>query len=127
MKNEEFRLNMLSEKIIGSAFEVSNVLGSGFLEKVYENALKIELKMNGLDAQQQAHLAVHYKGELVGAYFADLLVENAVIVEPKAVNALEGVHTAQCLNYLKGTGLKLCLLINFGKPKVEIKRLVNNI
>ena len=89
MKNEELRLNMLSEKIIGSAFEVSNVLGSGFLEKVYENALNIELKMNGLDAQQQAPLAVHYKGELVGVYFADLLVEHAVIVELKAVKAME--------------------------------------
>ena len=127
MKNGEIRLNRISEKIIGSAFEVSNVLGSGFLEKVYENALKIELKVNGLDSKQQAPLAVHYKGELVGVYFADLLVEHAVIVELKAVNALDGVHMAQCLNYLKGTGLKLCLLINFGKPKVEIKRIVNNI
>ena len=79
------------------------------------------------DAQQQAPLAVHYKGELVGVYLADLLVEHAVIVELKAVKVLDGIHMAQCLNYLKGTGLKLCLLLNFGKPKVEIKRIVNNI
>ena len=127
MKNKELGLNMLSEKIIGSAFEVSNVLGSGFLEKIYENALKIELKMRGLDVQQQAPLSVRYKEELVGVYFADLLVEHTVIVELKAVKALDGVHMAQCLNYLKGTGLKHCLLLNFGKPKVEIKRIVNNI
>ena len=127
MIDDEDTLNKLSEKIIGSAFEVSNVLGAGFLEKVYENALKVELGMNGLDVRQQAPLDVRYKDELVGEYFADILVEESLIVELKAVKSLNDIHFAQCLNYLKGTGLKLCLLINFGKSRIEIKRIVNNI
>ena len=127
MIDDEDTLNKLSEKIIGSAFEVSNVLGAGFLEKVYENALKVELGMSGLDVRQQAPLDVRYKDELVGEYFADILVEESLIVELKAVKSLNDIHFAQCLNYLKGTGLKLCLLINFGKSRIEIKRIVNNI
>ena len=127
MIDDEDTLNKLSEKIIGSAFEVSNVLGAGFLEKVYENALKVELGISGLDVRQQAPLDVRYKDELVGEYFADILVEESLIVELKAVKSLNDIHFAQCLNYLKGTGLKLCLLINFGKSRIEIKRIVNNI
>ena len=127
MIDDEDTLNKLSEKIIGSAFEVSNVLGAGFLEKVYENALNVELTMGGLNVRQQAPLEVRYKEEVVGEYFADILVEESLIVELKAVKDLNDIHVAQCLNYLKGTGLKLCLLINFGKPRIEIKRIVNNI
>lgn len=127
MVDDEDTLNKLSEKIIGSAFEVSNALGAGFLEKVYENALKVELGMCGLNVRQQAPLKVHYKDELVGEYFADILVEESLIVELKAVKDINDIHVAQCLNYLKGTGLKLCLLINFGKSRIEIKRIVNNI
>ena len=127
MNANEHRLNELSRKIIGSAFEVSNVLGAGFLEKVYENALNRELNLKGLKTQQQASLKVYYKDELVGDYFADILVENEIIVELKAVKEFDEIHIAQCLNYLKITGLKLCLLINFSKPKVEIKRIVNGI
>ncbi|MBW6470616.1 MAG: GxxExxY protein, partial [Methanosarcinaceae archaeon] len=122
MIDDEDTLNKLSEKIIGSAFEVSNVLGAGFLEKVYENALNVELSMNGLNVRQQAPLEVRYKDKLVGEYFADILVEESLIVELKAVKDLNDIHVAQCLNYLKGTGLKLCLLINFGKSRIEIKR-----
>jgi GxxExxY protein len=124
---DERRLNDVSENIIGAAFEVSNVLGAGFLEKVYENALNLELRSRGFETQQQAPLKVYYKGELVGDYFADILVENEVIIEVKAVKQLDNIHFAQCLNYLRITGLKLCLLINFNKPKVEIKRIVNGI
>ena len=123
----ESKLNELSEKIIGAAFEVSNILGVGFLEKVYENALNVELKLRGLQAQQQAPLKVYYKDELVGDYFADILVENEVIIELKTVKEFDDIHIAQCLNYLKITGLKLCLLINFSKPRVEIKRIVRGI
>jgi len=123
----ESKLNELSEKIIGSAFEVSNILGVGFLEKVYENALNVELELKGLQAQQQAPLKVYYKDELVGDYFADILVENEIIIELKTVKEFDDIHIAQCLNYLKITGLKLCLLINFSKPRVEIKRIVRGI
>ena len=123
----ENKLNELSEKIIGAAFEVSNILGVGFLEKVYENALNIELELRGVQAQQQAPLKVYYKDELVGDYFADILVENEIIIELKTVKEFDDIHIAQCLNYLKITGLKLCLLINFSKPRVEIKRIVRGI
>lgn len=127
MNADERRLNELSEAIIGAAFEVSNVLGAGFLEKVYGNALNIELNSRGLTTQPQAPLKIHYKDELVGDYFADILVENAIIIELKTVKEFDSIHVAQCLNYLKITNLKLCLLINFSKPKVEIKRVVNNL
>jgi GxxExxY protein len=104
---------------------VSNTLGCGFLEKVYENALLHELQKAGLKAEQQKPIAVHYDGVVVGDYYADLVVGDAVIVELKVVKAIEDVHAAQCLNYLKATGLNVCLLINFAHPCVEIKRLVN--
>ena len=127
MNADEHRLNELSGKIIGAAFAVSNVLGAGFLEKVYENALNRELTLKGLKTQQQAPLKVYYKDELVGDYFADILVENEIIIELKTVKEFDEIHITQCLNYLKITGLKLCLLINFSKPKVEIKRIVNGL
>jgi GxxExxY protein len=127
INTDEVRLNELSEKIIGAAFEVSNVLGAGFLEKVYENALNVELKLRGLKTLPQVPLKVHYKEELVGDYIADILVENEIIIELKTVKEFDDIHIAQCLNYLRITGLKLCLLINFSKPRVEIKRIVNGI
>ena len=125
MNTDKAALTDLSEKIIGCAFVVSNTLGVGFLEKVYENALAYELRKNGLTVAQQHNVSVHYDGVVVGAYTADLLVENAVLVELKAVNALDAIHRAQCMNYLKATRLWLCLLLNFGNPRLEIKRLVN--
>ncbi len=125
--SDEHRLNALSEEIIGAAFEVSNVLGAGFLEKVYENSLNVELNLRGLKTLPQAPLKVFYKNELVGDYIADILVENEIIIEVKAVKEIDTVHFAQCLNYLRITGLKLCLLLNFSKPRVEIKRIVNGI
>jgi GxxExxY protein len=86
----------------------------------------VELTARGLKAQQQCPIIVRYKGAVIGEYYADLLVADEVVVELKAVKELDDVHTAQCLNYLKATGLRVCLLINFGTPKVQIKRLVNN-
>lgn len=121
----EVGLNAISERVIGCVFKVSNALGSGFLEKVYENALAHELRKAGLNARQQEPVNVRYDGIVVGDYFADILVEGAVIVELKAVKEFDDIHIAQCLNYLKATGLRLCLLINFGKPKADIKRLVH--
>ena len=118
-------LNDLPARIIGCAFIVANTLGSGFLEKVYENALAHELRKAGIDAIQQHDITVLYDGVTVGWYTADLLVRDSVLVELKAVNALTVVHGAQCLNYLKATGMTLCLLFNFGSPRLEIKRLIN--
>ncbi len=115
-------LNELSERIIGSAFQVSNTLGCGFLEKVYENALAHELRKSALQVKQQVPIKVFYDNAVVGEYFADLLVAEAVIVELKATKDISEAFTAQCLNYLKATKLPLCLLLNFGKPRVEIKR-----
>jgi GxxExxY protein len=105
---------------------VSNALGVGFLEKVYENALAHESNKAGLLVDQQHPIIVHYDGVVVGSYSADLLVEETVLVELKAVTALESVHRAQCINYLKGSGLWLCLLLAFGSPRLEIKRVVND-
>ena len=118
-------LHELSERIIGCAFTVSNTLGAGFLEKVYENALAHELRRGGLTVFQQHTVAVHYDGVVVGTYAADLLVEDTIVVELKAVKALDAIYSAQCLNYLKATNLRLCLLLNFGTPRMEIKRLVH--
>lgn len=119
-------LNSITEKIIGASFEVSNNLGSGFLEKVYENALSKELTMMGLSAEQQKSISVEYKGTVVGEYYADLLVNSEIIVELKACKQLDENHSAQLMNYLKATNKKIGLLINFGNPKLQIKRMVNN-
>ncbi len=119
-------LNNISEKIIGAAYKVSNGLGSGFLEKVYENALAHQLRKDGMKIEQQKPIKVHYDNTVVGDYFTDLIVEGAVIVELKTARRIEDIHLAQTLNYLKATGLKLGLIINFGKSRVEIKRVVNN-
>lgn len=120
MSDEE--LNRLTEKIIACAFTVSNVLGVGFLEKVYENALVHELRKNGVLAEAQRSIMVLYDGVVVGEYFADILVNDTVIIELKATKNLDEVFTAQCLNYLRATGKPICLLLNFGQPRVEIKR-----
>lgn len=118
--------NEITEKIIGCAFIVSNGLGCGFLEKVYENALSHELCKAGLKIETQKHLAVHYDNVLVGEYIADLIVEETVLVEIKAATNLDKTHMAQCPNYLKATGLCLCLLINFGRPRVQVQRIINS-
>jgi len=118
------RLDEVTGVIIRCAYIVSNKLGSGFVEKVYENALVIEVRRAGLSVEQQYGIKVRYDQVVVGEFAADLLVDENVIVELKAVKALDEIHSAQCLNYLKATGLTVCLLVNFGKPKAEIKRIV---
>jgi GxxExxY protein len=118
-------INRISEQVIRCAFSVSNTLGAGFLEKVYENALAHELRKAGLDVTQQHEARVLYDGIIVGRYTIDLVVEKLVLVELKAVRALEDIHHAQCLNYLKASGRWLCLLLNFGKPRLQIKRIAN--
>ncbi len=103
---------------------MSNTLGIGFVEKVYENALAYEGGKSGLRIQQQYPIKVYYDGRIVGDFFADLLAGEQVLVELKVARMLDNVHVAQCLNYLRASGLPVCLLINFGRPKIEIKRLV---
>ena len=124
MNADERRLDDITDKVIGCAFVVSNILGAGFVEKVYENALAHELRSAGLAVAQQYAIAVRYKDIIVGEYVADLLVANEILVELKAVRALDEIHAAQCMNYLKATGLRVCLLFNFGKPRVEVRRIV---
>jgi len=119
-------LDQITEKVIGCVHQVSNSLGAGFLEKVYENALVVELYQAGLQVAQQHRIEVRYKDVLVGDYVADLLIEGRVIVEVKAVKVLDDIHAAQCLNYLKATGLQVCLLVNFGTPKAVVRRIVHN-
>lgn len=123
MDNQQY-LDQLTFKINGAVFEVNRILGAGFLEKVYENALVLELKNQGLKAESQFPILVRYKGEVVGEYTVDILVENKVILELKAVDKIQKIYEAQLLNYLKATGIKIGLLVNFKHPKAEIKRLI---
>jgi len=127
MNADERRFNAITEKVIGCAYTVANTLGVGFLEKVYENALAHELTKTGLEFTQQDPVEVMYDGICVGEYIPDLVVERNVLVELKAAKALDDIHVALCLNYLKATSLNICLLINFGTPKIQIKRIVHNL
>jgi len=115
----------LTEEVIGACFEVANELGSGFLESVYEKALLIALRKKNINVVTQAPVTVTFRGQQVGSFFADLLVEDELIVELKAVKALVPEHLAQVINYLKATGLETALLVNFGSRKVEYRRLHN--
>ena len=117
-------VNELTYLIRGAVFEVNKILGSGFLEKVYENSMMIELKKRNFKAQAQLPINVEYKGEIVGEYFADIVVEDQIILELKVVESLQKIHEAQILNYLRATDYKVGLLINFTYPKAEIKRFV---
>ncbi len=117
-------IDELTYKINGAIFEVNKVLGAGFLEKVYENALLFELRNMGLNAKAQVPININYKGEIIGEYFADIVVEDTIIIELKAVESLQKIHEAQLLNYLKATKYKIGLLVNFTHPKAEIKRFV---
>ena len=118
------KINDITYTINGAVYEVNKVLGAGFLEKVYEKALLVELRQRGLKTESQTPITVRYKDEVVGEYFADIVVEGQVILELKAVEQLQKIHEAQLLNYLKATEYKIGLLINFTHPKAEIKRFV---
>jgi GxxExxY protein len=119
-----YEFSGLTQKIIGSAFEVHRNLGSGFLERVYANSLVSELAGAGLIAKQEVPIQVRYKGVEVGLYYADVLVDDTVICEVKAIRSLLPEHEAQLIHYLKATGMKVGLLLNFGSPRVQVKRLV---
>ena len=118
MKHKE-----LTAKIIDCAYKVHRELGFGFLESVYQNALVIELTKAGLKSEREKRIQVYYDGKVVGEFVADILVEEKVILELKSVSQIHPAHEAQLINYLKATGIKVGLLINFGE-KVEIKRKV---
>ena len=126
MTGEELRkkINDTAEKVIGCAYAVSNALGVEFLEKVYENALAHELRKAGLSVEQQHAVIVHYDGVVVGTYDADLMVEGCLLVELKVAKAFDFTHMAQCINYLRATGKKMCLLLNFGQAHMDFKRVV---
>jgi len=125
MNTDEFDgSNKLTEAITGCAINVSNALGSGFLEKVYENALCVELHARGLSFEQQKPLDVIYRGVIVGEYKADIFVENSIVVELKVAKAIDEIHKAQMINYLKTTGMRVGLILNFGTPRLGLKRMV---
>src|SRR6266516_2796622 len=119
-------LNSLTERILDAVFDVSDTLGAGFLEKVYARALLYEFKLRGIHAVSEASFPVTYKGCYIGEYFADILVENTVVVELKCVERLGNEHLAQCLNYLRASDKELCLLVNFQRPKLEWRRVVRS-
>jgi len=114
----------LSFQLMSAVFEVHKVLGPGFLEKVYENALVKEFAIRSIPVETQKEIAVAYKGDNIGRYYADILVDGKIIIELKAIDKLSPLHKAQLLNYLKATGIKLGYLINMGGKSVEYKRLV---
>ena len=126
MNIDKQKLNVTSSKVIGCAFEVANVLGCGFLEKVYQNALLLEVRRCGLQAEKEKLIQVRYKNQIVGEYFADILVDKTIVIEIKAVKELNEIHQAQLLNYLRATKLPLGLLINFATPRIQIKRMLND-
>ena len=113
----------LSYRIIGLAMEVHRELGSGFLEKVYENSMMVLFKRENLSAIKQAPIDVYFKHEIVGHYVADILVDDKIILELKSVEKINNAHRAQALNYLKATGKRLAIILNFAKEKLEFERL----
>jgi GxxExxY protein len=115
---------LLSREVIGCAMDVNSVLGPGFVESVYEKALCIELASKRISFERQKPLTVHYKGQTVGSFLADLVVEGRSLLELKAVAALTDEHVAQVINYLQATGLQVGLLLNFGTPRLGYRRLV---
>ena len=121
---KQFLHKETTEKIIGAAFEVYRHLGYGFLERVYQRAMQVELLQNGVSVQIERRIQVKYKGAVVGDYDADLFVDNSVVVEIKVAPQYDKRDEAQLLNELKATGIKVGLLVNFGRTKVEYKRLV---
>ncbi len=124
-KKQKYQFEELSKKIIGAAIEVHRELGPGFLENIYEEALKIEFSEHNLNYDSQKEIKIEYLETEIGMHRLDLLVENKIIVELKAVKKFTDIHFAQLRSYLKATGLKTGLLLNFSKPTLEIRRVVN--
>ena len=121
---KDFSLQPVTEQLIGAAFEVHNTLGYGFLERVYQRAMQVELQLRGVKVELEPKIQVQFKGIIVGDYAADLFVENKIIVELKTDAVYQAIHEAQLLNELRGTGIKLGYLINFGRERIEYTRMV---
>ncbi|MBE0651189.1 MAG: GxxExxY protein [Bacteroidales bacterium] len=126
MENNNYLYSRLSSKIIQAFYKIYNTLGYGFLEKVYENALMIELNKANLICQQQQHIDVLYEEQKVGDYFADIIVEDKIIIELKAAEDLVPEHEAQLVNYLRATNMEVGLLLNFGKTPQHKRRVLTN-
>lgn len=124
-KKKKYAFDLLSKRIIGAAIQVHRELGPGFLESIYEEALKVEFSKSQIKYEAQKEIAIRYRDVEVGSHRLDMIVENQIIVELKATKDLADAHYAQLRSYLKATGLKVGLLLNFAKPTVEIKRIVN--
>jgi GxxExxY protein len=124
-KKQKHEFELLSKKIIGAAIKVHKELGPGFLENIYEEALKIELSKNHINFETQKEVKIEYRDTEVGTHRLDMVVEDQIIVELKAIKEISDVHFAQLRSYLKATELKVGLLFNFAKPALEIKRVVN--
>ena len=122
--NKDIVYKELSYKIVGLAMEVHSKLGFGFLEKVYENALMIPFEKNEVPAKQQAPVKVYFEGRIVGDYYADILVDDKIILELKSVDKIIDTHRAQVLNYLRATGLRLAIILNFGRSSFEYERFI---
>jgi GxxExxY protein len=120
----EILFKQLSYAIIGAAMEVHNILGSGFLEAVYQVALEKELRLRGIPFERKVKLPVLYKGDLIGEYEADLVVDGKIVVEIKSISRLTSAHEAQAIHYLAATGLQLAILINFGETSLQSRRVV---
>jgi len=121
---KDFSLQPVTQQILGAAFEVHNILGYGFLERVYQRAMQVELQSRNVKVELEPQIKVQFKGVMVGDYAADLLVENKIVVELKTDPTYQSAHEAQLLNELRGTGIRLGYLINFGRERVEYKRMV---
>jgi GxxExxY protein len=122
--SKDYSLQRVTHELIGAAFEVHNLLGYGFLERVYQKAMQVELELRGLKVELEPKIKVQFKGVIVGDYAADLLVEENIVVELKTDTSYQSVHEAQLLNELRGTGIKVGYLINFGRERIEYKRMV---
>jgi GxxExxY protein len=126
MENFDYKHKELTEQIIGVFYDVYNELGFGFLEKVYQNAMYFELLENGFDVKPQKQIKVHFKGRQVGEYFADLVINDLVILELKATESLLEEHEIQLINYLKATDIEVGLLLNFGRKPKCIRKAFDN-
>jgi GxxExxY protein len=120
----EILFKELSYVVVGAAMEVHRLLGAGFLETVYRSALEYELTLRGIPFDKEVHLPVHYKGQLIGEYVADFVIDGKIIIELKAVAEISDAHRAQAINYLAATGFELAIILNFGGMKLQQERLV---
>lgn len=121
---KDYSLKPITDQLIGAAFEVHNILGYGFMEKVYQRAMQVELQKRGVKVELEPSIKVQFKGVIVGDYASDLLVVDKILVELKTDSEYQSLHEAQLLNELRGTGIKIGYLINFGRERVEYKRMV---